>query len=32
LYLADKARIPTASRFYGLYNRLPTNLQAPLAA
>ena len=32
LHLADEARIPTASRFYGLYDRLPTNLQAPLAA
>ena len=32
LHLANEARIPTASRFYGLYDRLPTNLQAPLAA
>src|SRR5438067_43499 len=31
LRLADEAKIPTASRFYGLYDRLPTNLQAPLA-
>jgi len=31
LHLADEAEIPTSSRFYGLFDRLPTNLQDRLA-
>ena len=31
LYLSNEARIPTASRFYRLYNKLPTKLRTTLA-